>query len=185
MKNSNMKATVLRGILASSLFILSIATILGFYYVGGLLAEYANKIKVNSPTLASNDTALKLTANLKAFNTQNKTLAEKAELFTIPEQEAQNKIMADIKKYAADAGITVTNFSFNPSASTGAPSTTSYSTKLVTITLASPVNFEKMIKFLSLVENSVPKMQATGINLSAGNNTEIKVDPITLKYYVK
>lgn len=179
-----MKATVLRGILATSLLLLSVSSVLGFYYMMGLLDSYADKIKTNSPTLASNDTALKSTANLKAFNTENKALADKADLFTIPEKDAQNKIMTDIKKYASDTNLTISNFSFNTTANEN-PGNTGYSTKLVTITIGSPVELEKLIKFLALIENSIPKIQATGINISSSTGTQVKIDPITLRYYVK
>jgi hypothetical protein len=184
MKDGGMKASALRGMLIAALFMALIGASAGFYFTLNALTSMVNDIRTNSPALTSNDSIVKATSALKAFTLKNKVVGDKADTFIIASADAQSKIMSDIKKYATSTGISVSNFSFNKSNTAQASTGGDPIAELVTITLDNPVNFNGMMKFLILIENSLPKMQISGINISASDNTTVKVDPITIKYYV-
>lgn len=184
-KESSMKASSLRGLLATLLVILVLGATAGFYYANEILNDLSIDIKKNSPTVASNDSTMKATDKLRDFTSKNKSLSEKVNLLAVSTSESQTKIMADLKKYASDTGVTISNFDFNATSNSSGLNTGQYAQKIVSITVGNPVAFTNLMKFLSLVENNTPIMQPTGISITAVDSTKVKVEPITIRFYVK
>lgn len=184
-KDNGMKASSLKNALISLFFILTIGSAVGFYFINNTLVEFSDDIKKNSPTIASNDSAMKATEALKEFISKNKIISDKASSLIMNSSDSQNKVMTDLKKYANDTGISITDFSFNTTSVPNIGGSSSYSTKLVTITLGSPVTYTSFIKFLELVEGNSPFMQPTGVSISSVDNSKVKVEPITIKFYTK
>lgn len=182
-KESGMKATSLRSLLISLLLLIIIGASVGFYFANNFLSEMATTIKKENPTISSNDATIKATSSLKDFATKNKALSEKASLIAVSSTSAQNQIMSDLKKYAADASVKISGINFNTAQTTNSGG--SFTTQQVNITIENPVVYSNLIKFLQLVETSLPLMQPTGISINAVDSTKVKVDPITIKFFTK
>ncbi len=182
-KENGIKATSLRGLLISLLLVIIVGASVGFYFANDFLSEMAHTIKKENPTISSNDSTMKATSLLKDFVIKNKSISDKASLITVSATNAQNLIMSDLKKYASDAGIKISELSFNTTQSTVVGGTST--TQQVNITIENPVVYSNLVKFLQLVESSLPLMQPAGISISTVDKTKVKVDPITIKFFTK
>lgn len=134
------------------------------------------------------ETAKKITAESKSYN-------------------YQDTIVRDIRSIADRAGIKITAYDFagsdgassaggtqTPSStSPSAPSSTStppvassagLRSTTVNITFESPVDYDKFIRFLSLIEENVTRMQVATVSLS-GEKNEITSDALTIEVYVQ
>lgn len=134
------------------------------------------------------ETAKKITAESKSYN-------------------YQDTIVRDIRSIADRAGIKITAYDFAGSEGTSSaggtqtPSSTSPSapsstltppaassaglrSTTVNITFESPVDYDKFIRFLSLIEENVTRMQVATVSLS-GDKNEITSDALTIEVYVQ
>lgn len=117
---------------------------------------------------------------LKAQITKSGSLIAKADqLFATP-ATYQSQTLNDLKNYANQVGVTITATSFEDPATTGLYS--------VTIKLAAPVSYKKLIQFLTLVENNLPKMQVVSIGLKhkvGGSVDDVEVGDIKINISVR
>jgi hypothetical protein len=102
----------------------------------------------------------------------------------------QDQIVNDINAYAGRAGVKVLGYDFKAtstqSAAKNAPKS-SVKTIAATLTLAGPMEFERLLKFLKAIEQNLTKMQVTSIDISKDDkNPKLVNDPnIGVEIYVK
>jgi len=187
-KAKTMTAVSLRTILVIALLITIAASCLGFYQAQGQLREFAvtvGQIIGNSKSgTTSPDGLIALQQQLAA----RQTSIDKAASVTVAGTGYQSQAIKDLTKYATDTGITITNYTASDVATTATATTEIFGikSKYLTITLQNPVKMNSLVKFLSLVETNLPKMQLTGISLSqADGNSMVSVDPLTIGVYTK
>jgi hypothetical protein len=145
----------------------------------------------------------------KKFLAENKSAVERANQLVSESKSYvyQDQIIADINKYASEAGLAVTNISFadTKTAKVGSSSSTSSSTTATTaktstasapagvksmtatVSLKNPVNYDAMLNFIHLVEQSLFRMQISQISLSQsqGDQGGLTSDILTIEVYVR
>jgi hypothetical protein len=182
-KDSKMtQATTTRNILATTLVIVIIGAIVGFYFGLQIIKAYALEVThtvTDSHASGQNIDALsKLQQQLAA----GQGLVAKADaLFSTP-AAYQTQALKDISKYASDAGISISSIdSAKPTTATGAAVTTPDYSEIITV--QSPVSYAKFLQFLDAIEGNLPKMQITGITIgrpSIPSGDLITTDKITV-----
>lgn len=188
MKKSGMTAKTLRSILSVLIFVLIALSVVGFYFAQNWLLEFAVSI---SHTVADSNASGN---NLQSLSQLERELADrqdvivKASTLIAPIGTYQSQAIQDLNKYASDAGISISNYSFTqPGAATPTLKTASGSS-LITATLASPISYTKLLKFMNSVESNLPKMQISSVNLgrvNGGNNDSVRIDQLTIEVYTQ
>jgi len=191
-EDKQLKATSLRTFLIVSIFLLLVASVVGFYFIQNYLKELAVK---NLSQDTSVVTTSKTTNDIKTIQTEvtkYQDVGNKSISFFASSQTYQNQITNDIKSYASVSGVNISNLNFDQSASTGsatkaASSSGGLNSKNVVVTIESPVQFTKLMKFIKGIESNLPKMQISNISITPGSSTKetVTVDPITIDYYVR
>lgn len=107
----------------------------------------------------------------------------------------QDQIIADLKSYANQAGITITNIDFasasknssplSPSKVPTAPVPNGIKTTLVAITLKNPIDYNSLLRFLKSIEQNLTKMQVSKISLVKGTGNQVSSEALTIEVYIK
>ena len=174
MKKSGQQASSLRIILAILIVLIFLGSIVEFYFAKQYITDAA--IKYNQSTAATNSTSYRSAAKkLQNDITQYQPVADKATTVFVSSQDYQSKMIGDLKKYAANDNITISNYTFDKTAAS------------VNVVIANPVKFTNLIKFIKEIETNTPKMQLNGIDISSvqNNNGYVTVKPLTIKAYTK
>jgi hypothetical protein len=112
---------------------------------------------------------------LKNQLSQSDALVAKAnQVFATP-STYESQALTDIRTYAAASGLTIEKTEFSPPQTGTNPS--------VTVNLASPVSYAKLINFLSNIESNMPKMQVINMSISrinGGNANLVTVDDMKI-----
>jgi len=182
MKESKMKATIVRTFMIIAIFVVIGLSIVGFYY-------FMQNLTSKFPLETSNITNAANTNGSTNGSTNNSSVVSKANNIAATNQSYKDQVTKDINKYASNAGVSVANLDFtqptNPSASQ--TSVAGVELKFVKITLANPIIFTNLMKFLKSIEGNLPKMQITDIDISPVSDSDgsVKVEPLTIGVYTK
>ncbi|MDB5179683.1 MAG: hypothetical protein JWN12_315 [Candidatus Saccharibacteria bacterium] len=163
MKKDNKKtpATTTRNILATTLVIVIIGAIVGFYFGLQLIKAYALEVTHTVTDSHASGQNIEELSKLQQQLAAGQSLVAKADaLFSTP-ATYQTQALKDISKYASDAGISISSID-SAKPATGAAATPDYSE---IITIQSPVSYAKFLQFLDAIEGNLPKMQITGITI--------------------
>jgi hypothetical protein len=189
MKKTKMKATTLRRSMTTILIIAICASTVAFYYIQSQLNTYAISTRkvISESTLGGTGTA-----GITKFQeeiAEAQVVSQKAITITTPIQDYQTQAIKDLNKYAANAGITITDYSFSQSTSSKTATTlpNGVGVSSVTITLNNPVPYSNLMQFLKSIENSTPKIQLDSINISPDQNNKnaVTVQPLTIEIYTR
>lgn len=182
MKSSSITATRLRTILIASIVLLIILGVVGFYFAQNILTTVSNDVGQSvANSAASGDDVASLT-KLQAQLASQKDIIAKTSKVLASSQNYQTQAITDLNVYAAATGLAISDYKFAQGASaTGGAQTT------VTVSLNSPISYSKLLTFMYAIENNIPKMQISGLNLSRveGSNDSIKTDALTIEVYSK
>lgn len=193
MKNDKqLKATTLRTFLIVSIILLLTMSVVGFYFIQNYLRDLAiNNLSQDTSVITTSKTASDAKA-IQAEVTKYQGIGNKSSSFFASSQTYQNQITNDLKSYASVSGVNISNLSFDqstlPGSSTKATSSSSgLNSKNVVITIESPVQFTKLMKFIKGIESNLPKMQVSNISITPSSTSKetVSVDPITIDYYVR
>ncbi len=183
MKKMRFNSVTLRTIMTILIISISIGTIILFYFVQQSFEKTISQYQ-SSSTNAMNDQQIQ---SIRIAITKLKPTANKAATVAISIQDYQNQAIKDLNKYALLSGVVIEGgFSFDRPIVADTSSqfiVGNLLSKPVVITLANPVNLSSFIYFLKLIENNIPLMQVTGINISRafGSTTDIITDPLTIE----
>jgi len=194
-KKTTLTATRLRIILSLTLLLIIAAGGGGFVYVKGLLTQYSVTVSHTKVDAQASD------GNITSLETIQKELAtdqdvvQKATQLRSTSEFPEFDIVNDVKKYAAADGISIDSYDFTSQGSTGTPSTTSVpapavssSSKTVdlSVSIHSPVNYQKLLQFLYDLQQGLPKMQVQGVSVGPGDSVDtVEVQPITIEMYTE
>lgn len=173
-----------------------------FLYGRGLVADYAAEARTTAAKAqdSSKDLArLKLTqATLEkeaATVVKTNQLVAESQLYVY-----QDKIIEDITKYAADAGLSITNITFSDTKATATPATppstsaaatpsvpANIKSRIATVTLANPVDYYKLLNFIHSIEQGLFRMRIAtiGISRSEKDNNSVTSDALSIEVYVR
>ena len=186
MKKTRMTARGLRGLLSMLVVVLVALSAVGFYFAQNWLLDFAVSI---SHTVADSNASGN---NLQSLSQLERELADrqdvivKASTLIAPTSTYQGQAINELNKYAADAGISISNYGFTQPAAATVKSTSG--TSIITATLASPVSYTKLLRFMNAVESNLPKMQISSVNLgrvSGGDSDSVKIDQLTIEVYTQ
>lgn len=206
MKMTGLTPTKLRLIL--SLSMLAIAGVgVGLFYVAyDQLAQVATDVSKTAAAETASRNSLKILQNTQAeLNKQRAVIARINDIAANSQNyNYQNQIIADMSAYANRAGITLTNIDFAsgsgsggsapassaPSASVkpAAPATGSSGgvrTATISVTFKNPVEYTKLLEFFNLIEQSIPKLQISKVNLSKGSGGGVSSEVLSIEIYVR
>lgn len=151
----------------------------GFYWGLSVVGAYA--VDVNH-RLADADASAKQIEELQTLKeklAQSDALVEKAnQIFATP-ASYQSQVLSDLKTYADNAGLSITNTAFAD------PVQGVYS---ITVTFKQPASYGSLITFLNNVEGSLPKMQVSSIALGrtgSGDADSVKTGDIKIDISVR
>lgn len=174
MKSIGIKATSLRTIMLITAFLLIGISAAVLYYGQDLINKLATEVHNISP-------ASELSSNSAAINKANYAVALS--------QNYQSQIPKDLSKYAASAGVTIENINFAASGTTPTSDlpTDGLTVKYAKITLANPVKFTSLMKFIKSIENNLPVMKITKLNISRiqASKDSVNVEPLMIEEYVR
>ena len=204
MNKQNMTPVQLRLIL-SIILLLLVGLGAGMFMVG------SDKLKKHS--LSAQEIATKSEASRSSLQNLiviKKTLAEKSDIVDRANQlvaesqryQYQDQIITDINQFAANAGLTITNISFDdtkvvattpaatPASDGTAPTAPSgIKSMAATITIKNPVSYSSMLNFIHSIEQSLFRMQISKVSLSQASGEEVKngvsSDAFTIEVYVR
>lgn len=186
--------TSLRLLLAFLLIAIAALMAIGFVYSYGELSKYAVEVShVKADALASND-SLQVLQNTQQELKKNQGAIVRSTSLTATGELPQFEAMNNIRAYASRNNLTLKSIDLvdkagpatsQAPAAAPAPASTTGNTIDVNVTFTDEVNYKNFLQFLSDIENSVPKMQVKGINISKGADiTMIKTGPLTIQMYV-
>jgi len=183
-KNKGMKATSTRNILAFLMFVVIAGAAAGFYFGLQTIKTYALDVSHTVSDANASGKNVEQLSELKQALADREPLVAKANSLFATEATYQSQVLKDLQKYASDAGITISNTSFDKqSASDTAPIASAVTSESVVVTVSSPVSYARLMKFLDELEGNLPKLQVTGISLSRPTNATgdlVVTDKITI-----
>lgn len=199
-----MTATKLRIILSVIIFLIAAMSIAGFAFLSGSLKQYADEVsKINGEAQAS-DTNIQSLQKTQAELEKYKDTAVRAQ--SIVSESAsyqyQDQITRDLNNYAAQAGLAITGFTFDSTATAAAPAAPTTGTaatpevtaapaglnsKTVTIQLESSVPYKSLLTFMNMIEGNLTKMQIAKVTLSksSDNDENVAGQTLAIEVYVK
>jgi len=186
----------LRNALIAVVVILFVGAGVGFYFAYGWIASYSQEVgSTVAQSNASNSLGGSLTA-LQASLAKEQQIAQLAGGLYATSATWQTQVIKDVNTYAQASGITVTDFTLGsataatpvPGATTGAPvSAGTTPTQTITISLGAPVSYTSLLKFMTYITYSIPKMQIMGVQLSrsAGSDDSVGITSLDIGVYVR
>jgi hypothetical protein len=185
-KKTNITAKSLRGILSVLVFALIALSATGFYFAQNWLLDYAVSISHTVADSNASGNKLQSLSQLERELADRQDVIVKASTLIAPIGTYQSQAINDLNKYAADAGISISNYGFTQPGAATAKSASG--TSIITATLASPVSYTKLLKFMDAVESNLPKMQISSVNLgrvSGGDSDSVRIDQLTIEVYTQ
>lgn len=212
MNEKSLTPTRLRLILVGSMVAMVAIAIaifsLGYKQISGYAASSR---AVAAQAQASNSSLQELIAVQKELK-DDEDVVQRASLIVSESKSYlyQDQIIQDINRFAKSAGITVTNITFagaagtsgSGSGSTAAAATTAPSpaagsasppagvkTTTASVTVANPVDYNKMLTFIHSIENSLFKMRISQVTLSksaeAKAPNDVTSDVLNIEVYIR
>lgn len=215
MKGTKMTPMRLRLVLFTAIFLLVAAAVGIFMFGYSRISAYAIDAQTTSAQAAKSNNSLQTLIKIKDELAKNADAVERADQLVAQSTSYvyQDQIINDLNKYAKEAGISITNITFadaktTPVASTTAGTTpaassagtttttsqaavpTSIKSMTATVTLNNPVDYNNMLTFIHLIEQSLFRMQVSQIGLSSSADTgkdtnKVTSDTLTIEVYVR
>ena len=182
-KAKTLNAISIRNALSFLMVLILIGAAAGFYFGLQGLKEYA--LDVNHKIADANASAKNVDelSALKQSLADSETLVAKANALFATESTYQSLTLSSIQKYASDTGVSITDTVFDKALEDGGAPTAPGGGHTVTVTIASPVSYDRLVRFLDALEGNLPKLQITGIDLSrptAGAGDEIMSEDVII-----
>jgi len=201
-KSKNLTASKLRIILSLTLFLIIGAAVGGFSYARTILSQYSVEVshkKVDAQASSGNISSLE---EIKRQLANDQDVITKANALKSANEFPEFAIVDEVTHYANQNGLAIESFDFSNSStatSGGAPATpatpgtvtpgakTSKNGVYISVTLKAPVDYAKLLQFMSDLDQSLPKMQIQGINIGPDTKSinSVIVQPIVIQMYTR
>lgn len=209
-KTKQLTATKFRILLAVLLIAALVLPIAGFGFARTYVDTYATTVGELSQKADASDHSLQTLQQLSSALESRKDVLKRTESIVAASQsyQYQDQIIEDLSSYAAQTGISISQFTFNaagtgaattapttPPPAGGAPTTPGapavgggIKSTSVTITLKTPVSYTNLLRFVRAIENNLTKMQLSNLSLSraeTGGAGAVSTQTLTVEVYVK
>lgn len=192
MKKSAMKATSLRTTLIVTIVLMLALSAVGFYFGQNYLMTTAASVSRSVADSKAGGTSVDAMKKVKQELLARQDITAKAGSILTSSQTYQDQAIRDLNKYAADIGINISNYSFAApaapvAAKTAAATPAAASPTTVTVALASPMSYTKLLRFMTAIENNLPKMQVSSVNMGRidGSRDTVKTEQLTIEMYTQ
>lgn len=178
-RNTSLKPQGVRTLLS---VVLAIAIVGGgaLFYLGlTTVKEYSAQVNNRLIDADASEAQVRQLQLLRQQINQNETLIAKADRVFSSPSDYQAQSLNDVRSYANQTGVSIRSIDFED------PSSGSYS---MTVRLNSPVNYQSLIRFITLIEGNLPKMQLTSIDIKRGTSSakdSVTVNEIKIKVSVR
>lgn len=172
----------LLSILVSSLVILFIGIAVGLTFIQAELNSQSKNIASEVAGLNNTKLTPQSQATLQRELDSKKPIIAKIDALFATASNYQSTALSDIGTYASKSGIKISSTSFT------ALDTSIAGSKSVTVTINDNVKFDSLIKFLSYIEKTTPKMQVTNLKIDRSDSvtsSEVKVEKLIIAIYVR
>lgn len=166
------------------------------------LGNYATEVSKVTTKSKSTQKSLDNLAEAKRTLKDHKKITEKAKNIVAQSKsyKYQNQVISDLNTYASQTGVSIQSFAFIDAAASKEKPKTKSSTDIagvgsarITISLDSPLPYDNLMRFLSLMELNVTRMQVTALSISAADVPEeesngkswVNVPTITIEVYLQ
>jgi hypothetical protein len=193
MRDSKMQATGLRGLLITLLILIVGLAGVGFYFTQSWLRGLAITVSHTVVDSHASDNNVSGLQKLQADLAQEQQITTKAGALLASPDNYQAQAIKDIDAYGLSTGVSIQNYTFASDSTTSAttvgttPAAATVggaATSTVTVTIASPVQFTSLMKFMMAIERNLPKMQISSINLSRSTDgSSVTTDALTIEIY--
>lgn len=183
MASKPFQATSLRKLLAFMMVVTLLAAAGGFYLGLQYIREYAVEVSHTTEDAAASGAQVDRLRVLQQQLNQAKALVDKADKIFASNGNYQSQAVKSLQRYANEAGVTISKTDFAQDEDAA-----SSQTRLVTIQLKQPVSYDKLVRFVQLVEGGIPKMQISDLTIGRTDNPsgdEVNVDSIGIRISVQ
>jgi len=186
-----LKASILRTVLSVLLVIALGLAVLGYYLGYQSVAKYTkqvNEVVLKAHTSSTNIGTIG--GNLEATLSDKTAILASIDTLTAPTASFQGQAITDLNGYATKSGLTIADIATggDPAAAGATAVVAPAGTQTVTVTLAPTVSYASLLKFIMYVENSAPKMQINGLDITRSateGGDSVAVAPLTIGVYTK
>lgn len=198
-----MKPSTLRMLLTLSMFTITGLAIVGFVLIQQKVSTFAVEVSHKKVDAAASKASLQTLQRIEKELAANSDIVDKANNIKHVSDLPQFKAIDDIRNLAAANNLSLNNITFTATNATAAGSTSAAApiTSATTPATVTPqaegvditfdlgegaVKATDFVNFLYDIEHTTPKMQASGIGVSAGGGaSDIKVEQMTVKMFTK
>lgn len=201
-------AKSLRIILSIAITLVLAAVVGGFFFAHQSLTGYATAISQLSADAQTGDQSIATLNQVKTRLDAEQATIQAARSVVGDNATFADTLFSDITRIAAASGVKITNFEFTNTAATGtttpsaaAPATTpsaattpntattsapaGVTQKSVSITVESPVNYDRLMDFIRRIESNGLKLQIASVGLTEDNKGMVQTQPFTIGAYVR
>ena len=207
MKSSGLTARKLRLLLILTMVLVSVLAAVGFYFMQMQLRAYANEIsQLNADALDGGENLNTLRQLSVQLDEKASTIAKTKRIVAESKQYVyQDEIIKDLATIGRESGVSVTGFSFTGAGVVAGTSTTPTGTtapessptpaassnpstlksQSVTVTIASPVAYTNLMRFIKRIELNPLKMQIARVSISKESGSKVTSDSFVIEVYVR
>lgn len=197
---NRLTATRLRMILSASLVVITIIISIGFYFMQSYLYTIAVDVSHKTEDASTSGNDIATWQRLKQQLADDEATIQRTASIVADSKsyEYQDQIIQELNTYAARAGVSINSYTFaastggagSSSATGSAPLTASTISGLksttVSISLASPTKYKRLMTFIHSIEQNLTKMQLGSISLSKGVAAdEVSINTLEIEVYIK
>lgn len=154
----------------------------GFAYGLQVIREYSKEVTRTTEDANASGKQVEQLQALRQQLAQAQSLVEKANQIYATPANYQSVALNDLRRYATVAGISIVDTDFSQG------DQPSQDSRRVTITLGDPVSYKNLVRFMQLVETSMPKMQVQSFSVarpSAPVGDQVTVSDIIINISVR
>lgn len=163
-------------------FILTIAGSAGAYLLSlDYLKDYAKEVNMKVIDSEASTRQVQQLQVLESQVDQDDGLISRAGDIFATEGNFQSQAIRDVNRYAELAGLNVTTTTFRDNSPIP-------SSRTLVVDIQSPASYQGLIRFLRGVENNIPKMEVTELNISrtsSGAGDQVNIENITIAIHIR
>lgn len=199
-----LNAVTLRMILSASLLLIIAIAATIVYFANTQLREVATTVSHKEADAEASENAVQTLKQIQSrLKKEENTIARVNSIVADSKSyQYQNQIISDLNDYASKANITITNLDFSasnaattpatpaapatPDATASQPLTGGLKSTSVSVTLANPVDYNNLLRFIRLIEQNLTKMQISKVNVSKeASSNSVNTETFTIEVYIR
>jgi hypothetical protein len=161
----------------------------------GLLEDFAVDVSHTTVDATASQNNLQNLQQVQQKLAGEKDVIQRASSIVADSQsyQYQDQILTDLKAFASQAGIVITNLDFSaattsktPTAPAAGPAPVGVKSTSVSVTLKNPVNYVNFLKFVKSIEQNLTKMQISKVALSkAATGNDVSSETLIIEVYIR